>query len=89
MFNVFEWFVLVLRYDAFALIVLSDEPRQNQGRGLVDRKLVKARPPPPPPHSNFIDGRPKAALLIWFFGDFSCGVPLFIVILVMYKYKNR
>ena len=28
-------------------------------------------------------------LLFWFFGDFRCGVPLFIVILVMYKYKNR
>ena len=24
------------------LVVLSDEPRQNQGRGLVDGKLVKA-----------------------------------------------
>ena len=38
---------------------------------------------------NFIAGRPKAALLFWFFGDFRCGVPLFIVILVIYKYKNR
>ena len=27
--------------DAFITIVLSDEPRQNQGRGLVDHKLVK------------------------------------------------
>ena len=44
--------------DAFFVIVLSDEPRQNQGRGLVDRKQVKASPPP----SNFIAGRPKAAL---------------------------
>ena len=33
---------LVLYHDAFVVIVLSDEPRQNQGRGLVDRKLVKA-----------------------------------------------
>ena len=60
MLSVFEWFVLVLWCDAFVLIVLSDEPRQNQGRGLVDRKLVNAPPPPP---SNFIAGRPKAALL--------------------------
>ena len=30
--------------DAFVVIVLSDESRQNQGRGLVDRKLVKAPP---------------------------------------------
>ena len=63
MFSVCEWFVLVLQCDAFVEIVLSDEPRQNLGRGLVDQKLVKATP-----------SRPKAALLIWFFGDFSCGV---------------
>ena len=39
--------------------------------------------------SNLIAGRPKAALLFWFFSDFRCGVPLFIVSLVIYKYKNR
>ena len=50
MFSVFECFVLVLRYDAIVLIVLSDKPKQNQGRGLVDHKLVKAPPPHP---SNF------------------------------------
>ena len=61
---------------------MSDEPRQNEGRGLVDHKLVQAPPPPPP--SNFIAGRPKAALLFWFFGGFRCGVPLFIVMLVVY-----
>ena len=27
------------------------------------------------PPSNFVAGRPKAALLFWFFGDFRCGVP--------------
>ena len=59
------------------LFVLCDEPRQTQGRGLVDRKLIKAP-------SNFIAGRPKAALLFGFFGDFRCGVPLFIIILVLY-----
>ena len=37
----------------------------------------------------FIAGRPKAALLFWLVSDFRCGVPLFIVILVIYKYKNR
>ena len=71
------------------VVVLSGDPKQNQGRGLVDRKLVQAPPPPPPPPSNFIAGRPKAALLCWFFGDFRCGVSLFIVILVTYKYRNR
>ena len=34
--------------------------------------------------SNFIAGRPKAALLFWFFGGFRCSVPLFIVMLVIY-----
>ena len=64
---------------------MSEEPRQNKGRGLVDHKLVEAPPP-----INFIDGRPKAALLFCFFGDFRCGVLLFIVILVkcIYKYRN-
>ena len=76
MFRVSEWFVLVLCCDAFVLIVLSDEPRQNQGRGLVDRKLVKAP-------SNFIAGRPKAALLFWFFGDFRCGA-LFLWLFSLY-----
>ena len=45
------------------VIVLSGEPKQNQGREFIDRKLVEAP-------SNFIAGRPKAALLFWFFGDF-------------------
>ena len=36
------------------------------------------------PPSNFIAGRPKAALLFWFFGGFRCGVPLFIIMLVIY-----
>ena len=37
----------------------------------------------------FIAGRPKAALLFWFFGDFRCGALLFMVIHVIYKYKNK
>ena len=36
----------------------------------------------------FIAGRPKAALLLWFFGDFRCGALLFVVIHVIYKYKK-
>ena len=73
MFNVFEWLVLVLLCDAFVLIVLSDEPKQNQGRGLVDRTLVKTP-------SHFIAGRPKASLLFWFFSIFTCSV-------VIYRYS--
>ena len=64
------------------VVVLSDEPKQNQGRELIDRKLVQAP-------SSFIAGRPKAALLFGRFSDFRCGVPLFIVILVIYRYQNR
>ena len=62
---------------------MSEEPRQNKRRGLVDRKLIEAPPPPVP--SNFIAGRPKAAALqFWFFGDFSDDVLLFIGIFVIY-----
>ena len=62
---------------------VAKEPWQNQGRGLVDHKLVEAPP------SSFVAGRPKAALLFGFFGDFRCCMLLFIVIRVIYKYKNR
>ena len=62
----------------FFVVVVSGEPKQKQGRGLVDHKLVQAP-------SNFIAGRPKAALLFWFFGGgFRCGVPLFIVMQDIY-----
>ena len=37
----------------------------------------------------FIAGRPKAALLFWFFDGFRCGASLFVVIHVIYKYKNK
>ena len=36
----------------------------------------------------FLAGRPKAALLFWFFGAFRCGALLFVVIHVIYNYKN-
>ena len=55
-----------------------------------ERKISK--PPSAPTASaigNFIASRPKAALLFWFFGGFRCGVPLFIVMRVIYEYKNR
>ena len=79
--------VLFVLYLLF-VVVSSGEPKQNQGRGLVDHRLVRAPPPSP---SNFIAGRPKAALLFWFFGVFTCGVLLFVVVFViyMYKYQNR
>ena len=78
-FNLISRVVLVLLCDAFVVLVLSDKPRENQGRGLVDHKLVT----PPCLPSNFIAGRPKAALLFWFFSDFKCSVPLSLFLLYM------
>ena len=37
----------------------------------------------------FIAGSSKAALPFWFFSDFRCGALLFMVIHVIYKYKNK
>ena len=48
---------------------------------MVDRKLFEAP-------SNFIAGRPKAAPLLWFLGEFICGVLFFMVILIIYKYNT-
>ena len=53
-----------------------------QGRGFVDRKLVQAP-------SIFIAGRPKAALLFWFFGDFRCGVRLSLFLLYINIKKGK
>ena len=39
MLNSFPLFVLVLKCDASVVLFLSDEPRQNQGVGLIDHKL--------------------------------------------------
>ena len=44
---------LFVLYVVFVFFVLSGEPRQNQGRGLVDRKLLQA-PLPPPPQSVIV-----------------------------------
>ena len=65
----FVFCLCFIRFDFF-VVVLSGVPKQNQRRWLVDRKLVKAP-------GNFIVGRPKAALLFWFFSGFRCGVWLF------------
>ena len=61
---------------------MSGEPGRSWGRGLVDRGLVG-------PPSGFVAGRPGAALLFWFFRDLRCGAFLFMVIFVIFKYKNR
>ena len=74
----------MLQCDTFVVFVLSDKPRQKQGRGLVYRKLDKAS------HFFFFfffAGRPEAALLFWFFDGFRSSVGLCAVILA--RYKNR
>ena len=59
-------------------LVLSDEPRQNQGRGLVDHKLVQAPP------VILLLAVPRRLFCFGSLGGFRCGVPLFIVMLVIY-----
>ena len=61
---------------------MSKQPRQNKGRGFVDRKLFEDP-------IDFIAGHPKAALLFWLFGNFRCDVLLFIFLLVIYQHINR
>ena len=53
-------------------------------RARVGRPQTSSSPP-----VIFIAGRPKADLLFWFSGEFRCGALLFMVIRVIYKYKNR
>ena len=55
-----------------------------KARARVGRPQTSSRPP-----VIFIADRPKAALLFWFFGHFRCSALLFVVIHVIYKYKNR
>ena len=52
----FAFHLCFIRFVLLFVVVLSGEPKQNQGRGLVDRILVQAP-------SDFIAGRPMAALL--------------------------
>ena len=57
---------------------------QSRTKERVGRLQTSSSPP-----VIFIAGRPKAALLFWFFGDFRCGALLFMVLHVIYKYKNK
>ena len=57
---------------------------KTEARARVGRPQTSSSPP-----VIFIAGRPKVALLFWFSGDFRCGALLFVVIHVIYKYKNR
>ena len=57
---------------------------QSRTKGRVGRPQTSSSP-----QVIFIAGRPKAALLFWFFDDFRYGAMLFMVIHVIYKYKNK
>ena len=83
-YNATQQFTLAVLHNSFA-VILS-----------ITIIIIFLPPPPPPPAPAppprpviFIAGRPKSALLFWFFGDFRCGALLFMVIYVIYKYKNR
>ena len=71
----------------FTFVGLPKSVQSDQGsRARIGRPQTSSSPSPP---VIFIAGRPKAALLFWFFGDFKCGALLFMVIHVIYKYKYR
>ena len=63
------------------VVVFLEHHSRTKGEGWSITN--KCKPP-----SDFIAGRPKVALLFWFFDGFGCGVPLFIVIRAIYKYEN-
>ena len=51
---------------------------------MFDESSRVDRPPTTSSHtSNFTAGRPKAALLFRFFGEFRCGVLLLTIILII------
>ena len=55
---------------------------------LVNQAEPRARVCRPPPAISLL-AVPRRLFCLWFFGVFSCGVLLFMVIYVVYKYKNR
>ena len=71
----------------YNMVLFTNKSRQENPQKLrarVGRPKTSLSPP-----VIFIAGRPKVALLFWFFGDFRCGALLFVVIHVIYKYTNR
>ena len=73
--------VLFVLFLLYVVVFLMNQSR-TKGEGWSTENLFK-------PPSNYIAGRPKAALLFELFGDFSCDVLLYIVLLVIYNYRNR
>ena len=69
-------FLCFIRLFIVVCSCFSGEPKQHQGRRLVDHKQVQAR--------NFTACRPWRLFCFGSFGDFRCDVSLFIVILAKY-----
>ena len=78
-----EHFKIYLDNEVHVYVGIPSEVFNFHPKCSSDRKLVNALTP-----SNFIAGRPKAALLFWFFGDFRYSVLLFMVVLVICTYKR-
>ena len=75
--------IMVKNYNGFE-IKKQKRVSKAELRARVGRPQTSSSPP-----VILIASRPRAALLLWFFGDFRCGALLFMVIHVIYKYKNR
>ena len=69
----------IMPETCFLLLVFVFPVNQSRTKGEGWSTGKKFKPPP----SNVSAGRPKAALLFWFFADFRCGALLFMVILVI------
>ena len=66
-FQLCLWFVFQSLF--LFLLLLSSEPK-TEPRARVSRPQTRSSPP----FCNFVAGRPKVALLVWFFCDFRGGV---------------
>ena len=73
------------QYKQFKIVKILSALKQAKNSCKLLHNLTLSDKPP----SNFIAGRPKAAHLFWFFGDFRCGALLLMLFHVIYKYKNR
>ena len=63
--------VSFLKYILGGYQKLSQAEKKLEPMARVGRPQTSSSSPPPPPRSNFIAGRPKAALLFLFFSDFD------------------
>ena len=79
----FAFRLCFIRFVLLFLVVLSGEPK-TEPRARVGRPQTGSSPP-----VISLLAVPRRLFCFWFFGDFRCGVLLFMVILVIYKYKYK